>query len=79
MHHHDRPVQRPPHGDRDKPAEESGGRRRGIEGQLEDEARDAERMRTVDASEDRFLQLATELIGHAARAPRTWPRVFLGE
>ena len=27
-------------------------------------------MRTVDASEDRFLQLATELIGHAARAPR---------
>ena len=55
MHHHDLSIQRPHHGDRDKPAEESGGRRRGIEGQLEDEASHPLLVGAIDASEDGFL------------------------
>jgi hypothetical protein len=72
-------VQRAHRRDGNEPPQE--GRRRGwrVEGQVADEARDAELVGAIDASEDSFLQIASELVGHATGTARAGPGVLLGE
>src|SRR5580693_1267140 len=66
MHHHDSAVERARHRDGDEPPQEGRGGGGRVERQVKDEARNALLVGSIDAREDGFLQLASELVWHAS-------------
>jgi integrase len=75
--HDNSAIERARHRDRDEPPQEGRGGGGRVERQVKDEARNALLVGSIDAREDGFLQLASELVWHASGTARA--RALLGK